>query len=225
MASHPQGLWGTPAFRTMTLGGKGLRWAGNVCVGGAVTGIPEQHKGSDVRTRVKQAWSTWPMCVMIDVRHQRRPRTTTTTIKQQLLGPASRGKNHHQREATWMCGRVCTSASEDAPLVFVCLFDCLSPAWNLQLKVEIKNIIKSVHFSLKILAILVSVATLGDLATVNICSRWQVLSTPLTYDGHLRPSLSPPCLAPADTWLCWLLTEWLKLSSRLLTWIQLLRTL
>ena len=45
MASHPQGLWGTPAFIRMTPGGKGLRWAGYVCVGGAVTGIPEATKG------------------------------------------------------------------------------------------------------------------------------------------------------------------------------------
>ena len=48
---------------------------------------------------------------------------TTTTVKQQLLGPASRGKYSHQCEATWMCGRVWASASKDVPLVgFFLLF-------------------------------------------------------------------------------------------------------
>ena len=42
---------------------------------------------------------------------------TTTTIKEQLLGPASRSKYYHQCEATWTCGRVWASASKDVPLV------------------------------------------------------------------------------------------------------------
>ena len=152
-----------------------------MCVRGeGVTGIPKATN----RLRRKnqgEAGLKHVACVRYDrcqTWTDRNQRMTTSTMKQQLLGPASRSKYYHQCEATWTCGRVWASASKDIPLMafFFFFVSCMKSP----IKSGNQKHFKSVHFSLKILAILVSIAMLGDLATVNICSRRQVLSTPLT---------------------------------------------